>query len=322
MTKKCEPLISIIIPAYNTGKYIERCIDSICSQTYKNLEIICVNDGSTDETGSILDRLSETDERLVVIHKKKGGVTSARNAALEIANGEYIGFVDSDDYIDKNMYSKLFKAMEKNHADIATCSYYLAFDEYTKRAENLKPVPTEKVNTRVFLQYVFERDTYRGVGGYLWTRLFKRDLIKTKDGELSVRFKEEYLGADDIVFLAEVHVRSETTVYVNEPLYYYYQREGSIVHDRESQYKTLFTVTAYEKLIDFYRVNDVEEEVIEYIIRMYVYLCGIMLEIGLKKQETEKVNLLRKKIKNNLDVYVKTNKEHMDRVKWLVDMLV
>lgn len=322
MTKKYEPLISIIISAYNTGSYIERCINSICSQTYKNLEIICVNDGSTDETGDILDKISVSDERLVVIHKKKEGVTAARNAALEIANGEYIGFVDSDDYIDESMYLKLFKAIEKNHADIATCNYYLAFDEYTRRADNLKPVPTEKVNTNVFLQYVFERDTYKGVGGYLWTRLFKRNLIKAKDGELSIRFKEEYLGADDIIFLAEVHVKSETTVYVNEPLYYYYQREGSIVHDRESQYKTLFTVTAYEKLIDFYRVNGVEEEVIEYIIRMYVYVCGIMLEIALKKQETERVVLLQEKIKNNLDVYVKTNKEHMDRVKWLVNMVV
>ena len=96
--------ISIIIPVYNTETYIERCITSVLGQTYQNIEVICVDDGSTDKSGIILDRLAQTDERLFVIHKKNEGVTEARNLALNYVSGEYIGFVDSDDYLEETMY--------------------------------------------------------------------------------------------------------------------------------------------------------------------------------------------------------------------------
>ena len=109
--------ISIIIPVYNTEKYIERCIKSVLKQTYENIEIICVDDGSTDKSGIILDRLGNQDNRLIVIHKTNEGVTEARNAALEHASGEYIGFVDSDDYIDENMYEALVTALESSASD-------------------------------------------------------------------------------------------------------------------------------------------------------------------------------------------------------------
>ena len=112
-----KPLISIIIPVYNVERYLVQCIDSVCGQTYKNLEIILINDGSTDQSGNICDEYAKKDLRIKVIHKENGGNTSARKAGFTVATGEYIGFVDSDDWIDETMFGDLMEAMQKYQAD-------------------------------------------------------------------------------------------------------------------------------------------------------------------------------------------------------------
>lgn len=117
------PLISVIVPVYNVAEYLPECIDSIISQTYTNLEIILVDDGSTDECPRICDEYAKKDSRIRVIHKENGGLSDARNAGLDICTGEWIGFVDSDDYIDKTMYSKLYKAAAENTSDVSVCHF-------------------------------------------------------------------------------------------------------------------------------------------------------------------------------------------------------
>ncbi len=312
--------ISIIIPVYNTEKYIERCIKSVLKQTYENIEIICVDDGSTDKSGIILDRLGNQDNRLIVIHKTNEGVTEARNAALEHASGEYIGFVDSDDYIDENMYEELVRVIEKNDVDIAACSYYIACDTNVSEVVNCKPVPEGIQKIEDFLIYIYERDVYRGVAGYLWTRLFKSSLIKNGEGNLLVPFKKEFLGADDIVFIADINMRCKTIRYIDKPLYYYYQRDGSIVHDERKQLNELFWIKAYEYIID--RYSNAGERVLDIVKRMYVFRCGKLMEYAIQVDELEKAAVLRKKIKRYLDVYVRTNIDTFDRVKWIVDIIV
>ena len=121
--------ISVIVPVYNVEKYLEKCIDSILSQTFKNFEIILVDDGSTDSCGIICDEYERLDNRVKVIHKINGGLSSARNSGLEIASGEYVAFVDSDDWIDKNMYQELYNEAKKNNADIVQCKFIKAKDE-------------------------------------------------------------------------------------------------------------------------------------------------------------------------------------------------
>lgn len=312
--------ISIIIPVCNTEKYVERCIASVLGQTYQNIEIICVDDGSTDMSGSILDKLTKTDERLVVIHKKNEGVTAARNLALEYASGEYIGFVDSDDYLDKTMYAELVHVMEEKNVDIVTCGYYMAYDSHVEKVLNCKPISENVYKIENFLVYVYERDVYKGVAGYLWTRLFKRELIKDRKGKLQISFKKEFLGADDIVFIADVNKRCRTIAYVNKPLYYYYQREGSIVHDKEKQLKDLFWIKAYEYVIKQY--DGVNENVLDLIKRMYVFRCGKLLEYAVQINDKERIPLLREKVKRYLDVYVKTNLDDINRIKWIVDLMI
>jgi glycosyltransferase involved in cell wall biosynthesis len=124
MSKSNNPLISLIVPVYNISKYLERCINSIIEQSYKNIEIILVDDGSTDNSGQICDAYKEHDNRIRVIHKINGGLSSARNAGLAIIKEEYVGFVDGDDFIDKYIYETLVKAILDNDADIVQTGFY------------------------------------------------------------------------------------------------------------------------------------------------------------------------------------------------------
>lgn len=119
MKDSTNSLISVIVPVYNVEKYLERCVDSLLAQTYKNLEIILVDDGSTDRSGEICDKYRLCDDRIIVVHKENGGLSSARNAGLEIASGEYIGFIDSDDWVDKKMYEVLLQNLVIHNADIS-----------------------------------------------------------------------------------------------------------------------------------------------------------------------------------------------------------
>ena len=122
-------LVSVIVPIYNVEKYLRKCVDSILNQTYKNLEIILVDDGSPDNCGNICDEYALSDSRIRIIHKKNGGLSDARNAGLDIARGNYILFVDSDDYIDETMVEKLYEALEKEKAEMSLCSFVYVNDD-------------------------------------------------------------------------------------------------------------------------------------------------------------------------------------------------
>jgi glycosyltransferase involved in cell wall biosynthesis len=126
------PLISIIVPIYNIAEYASECIQSLINQTYKNIEIILVDDGSTDHSPAICDEFAEQDERIKVIHKRNGGLSDARNAGLDVATGEYIGFVDGDDWVDEDMYETLYHLIYEHQADISICTHYTELPNRTK----------------------------------------------------------------------------------------------------------------------------------------------------------------------------------------------
>ena len=117
------PKVSIILPVYNVAPYLRRCMDSIINQTYRNIEIICIDDGSTDKSSQLCDEYSQKDKRIIVIHKKNGGQSDARNVGITVATGKYIAFVDSDDYIDEQFLEQLYLAIKKNKSDISMCKY-------------------------------------------------------------------------------------------------------------------------------------------------------------------------------------------------------
>lgn len=315
--------ISIIIPVYKVENYIARCLDSLISQTYSNLEIICIDDGSPDKSGDILDKYAEKDCRIVVVHKNNEGVSAARNDGLKIATGDYIGFVDSDDYVNKSMFERLINLLKRESVDIATCSYIFDYAGELVYVKNKNKVPTTKTSIEDFLKYIYLRDEYKAVAGYLWTRLFKRSLLKNEDGSLRVAFKEEYGGSDDIPFIADIHINAQSIAYLDEPLYYYFQRNNSIVHDDDTQIISLSWPRAYEYVIDLFLKNNISQDIIDVIIRMYVYRCGKLLESAIKKREKYgiQITLLKEKIEENLKVYKLLNDEYPDRINWLENLL-
>ncbi len=210
-----SPLISVIVPVYGVEEYLPACIDSIIAQTYENLEIILVDDGSPDNCGKICDAYAEKDSRIKVIHKENGGVSSARNAGLDIASGEYIGFVDSDDTANTNMFESLYAELEKNGADVSVCGHTRiergekSHDEQTK---TLSFSPEEAIKNILIGKYFC---------GQLWNKLFKFELLK------KVRFDESLYVYEDMLFSVEAILKSKKICYSNEPLYNYFIRETS-----------------------------------------------------------------------------------------------
>lgn len=183
------PLISVVIPVYNIEEYLERCVNSVCQQTYSNLEIILVDDGSTDGSGRLCDKLAEKDERIKVFHKENGGSSSARNLGLLQAKGEYIGFVDSDDYVSPQMYELLSNAIKKHGADIAQ----IGRDEIDANGNILPnicepPKQEEFVESEAFLKELL---LHKGDCSFC-TKLLKKQLFEGAQfpiGELNEDFK-------------------------------------------------------------------------------------------------------------------------------------
>ena len=188
-----NPLISIIVPVYNAEKYLNRCVESLVNQTYKNLEIILVDDGSQDNCTQMCDEWAEKDSRIKVIHKDNGGVSSARNAGLDAVTGEVVGFCDNDDFMDCDMIEFLYKNMQDYDADISRCSYRFYFTENDRFEEseiNNKTIVLD--NTEAMLNDLYNFGYKSGV---LWNRLYKYSVIS--DIRLNPELKS---GGEDILF--------------------------------------------------------------------------------------------------------------------------
>ena len=172
----CE--ISIVVPVYNVEKYLQECIDSIMAQSFTNFELILVDDGSGDRSGEICDIYSQKDARVKVIHKSNGGLSSARNAGIHIAKGEYIGFVDSDDCIEKEMFAELYKAVRKYQSDIAVCSF-AQIDENGRRGEHFSDFDTEMILSRMQAQEkYFQGYAQSMIYTVAWNKLYRRSLFE------------------------------------------------------------------------------------------------------------------------------------------------
>ena len=230
-----KPLISVIVPIYKVERYLAKCIDSILAQTYSNLEIILVDDGSPDMCGEICDDYALKDERINVIHKENGGLSSARNAGIDIAQGEYIGFVDSDDYIEPYMYEKLYCAIEQNNCRLAVCNINYVF-------ENGKVVPKcdkEKDKLMDFEEAIIEMNTYRIFDMGAWSKLYHKDLFKT------IRFPVGKLS-EDFFIMPQIFDKAQRISYVSTPCYNYFQRQNSITKNKKINHD--FIEAAFEQM--------------------------------------------------------------------------
>ncbi len=216
-----DELISIIVPVYNIAAYVERCVLSVLNQTYKNIELILVDDGSTDAGAEICDRLAKSDNRIVLIHKKNGGLSDARNAGLRAAGGSLIGFVDGDDYIDGDMYEKMYTALCENHADMAVCRYRQIYKDHTTDESVDRVVVFE--GQEALRYYIEERDEYN-IQNSAWNKLYRREVIEG----LTFPVGKWY---EDIMYTTKAISRAGSCVYLDTACYnYIIDREGSIMN--------------------------------------------------------------------------------------------
>lgn len=207
------PLISIVVPVYNAEKTIVRCLSSICNQTFQRLEIIVINDGSTDNSFLLCQKIASTDKRIRLITQDNAGRSCARNKGVDLAQGEWIGFVDSDDWIDSDMYGQLYSAVVSQSADIAQCSYFYNDNEIPKH--KIKGVFTHDEA----LELLF-RD--KEIKNFLWNNLFRRTLF---DG---VRFPESQ-NFEDMAVMFKLFDKIDRMVCIDKPEYHYCTSDTSIV---------------------------------------------------------------------------------------------
>lgn len=213
-----DKLISIIVPVYNVEKYLKKCIYSILNQSYKNLEVILVNDGSTDNSGKICDELSREDSRIKVYHKDNGGLSDARNYGVAKANGEYVGFVDSDDYIDQYMYENLYKAIRKYNTQIAECGITRVYKNNKLRPHYDGEEYSLVVDREGYLKEYLEN---RKVYGAAVCKLLSIDLakvLKFPDGKVY----------EDVFYTLELLKKVDKYTLISGNYYYYYIRGNSI----------------------------------------------------------------------------------------------
>lgn len=232
-----KELISIIVPVYNVEQYLEKCVKSITKQTYENIEIILVNDGSTDTSGKICDKLKLEDNRIKVIHKENGGLSDARNAGLKKAKGEYIGFVDSDDYIKEDMFETLYNLNKNCNSEISIISYYEIYkDKIISVRESNEVQQYDKIGA------IKELLKDRNIQSYAWNKLFKKELFSDLEFPTNKNF-------EDIATTLLLFEKAKKVVLLEQPKYYYVRRDDSIVGVKN--YKTYkdYLDVIYDKYI-------------------------------------------------------------------------
>lgn len=263
-----KTVISVIVPIYNVEKYINRCINSILSQSLRDIEVILIDDGSPDKCGEICDNYARIDSRIKVIHTSNGGVSKARNIGIDNACGEYITFVDPDDYIDKNMYEILYKIAKENNSEIAISSFSYIIDgkEEPQDISNnkLNFYRNEAINNYFNMIYPFNYS-------FLCNKIFRRDLFE------EIRLNTNILVQEDTEIMIKLYNKSSIITYIGQPLYFYELRQGSATSNKISIGK----ITTEEAFLQIY--NYTKENLPQFkskaLLKYISYYFNIIIEI-------------------------------------------
>ncbi len=291
-------LVSIIVPAYNVEKNIPYCLNSLVNQTYKNIEIICVNDGSKDSTLDIIREYAAKESRIRVIDKPNGGLSSARNAGIDIAKGEYYAFVDSDDFVALNFIERLLELVNTHFADVARCrARGVTTYDYVEPIPENPPVISER-NAHEALKIFYDGKFY---GWYaddapvVWNCLYNSEIFK------DLRFEEELRKCEDECFTREAFARCKKIVYSDERMYFYYHRENSLIHTQTVDAE--FDFDMYSKIhkrrqnsfrkfgFDDIAIRDAEDAC-KHFAHIYEYARGRELKKKLKKAFNQYYNMI------------------------------
>lgn len=282
------PLVSIIIPVYNVEQYLEQCVRSVTGQTYRNLEIILVDDGSTDESGSLCDRYAVEDNRIRVIHKANGGLSDARNAAIEVMRGEYVYYLDSDDYICDDLIETYLQWMREFNSDVVFGTFYEFWGEVKGWNEALKtqhaPVCYDKITA--LGKMLMDDELYHGASGPLFKSALYND-IRFPVGELYEDFSTTYYVVE----------KSERVVSCDDKRCFYRRRPGSIMSDRVTKRNMILMDIADRVTADMEgRYPELRLPCIRRRVTSYLNLYYFILKTGLNAFPEE-----QKRIRNTID---------------------
>ncbi len=284
-----KDLISIIVPVYNIEKYLSRCIESVLNQTYKNWEAIFINDGSIDNSLKILEEYKKRDRRIKIIDKKNAGSGAARNDGIENSNGEYIAFLDSDDWYEKDFLEKLYNNLKENNSDVSMCNPRMVYDNIEKN---------NKINTYFFKSIELMKNPREILGilamPVVWNKLYRKDIIVKN----MIRFPN-YSFCEDVEFLYKVFLYVNKVSKIEDDLYNYYQREDSATKKiKEEAIEQFYKVL--ENLEKYIRNNFSEKLEAFYLYKIqFIYSVSITLLTKINNDKT-----LKKKIneKNNSEI--------------------
>lgn len=283
-------MISIIVPIYNTAEYLEKCMDSILSQSFEKIEIILVDDGSTDGSGLICDKYAKEDDRIKVIHKDNGGLVSARKTGVEVSNGDLIGFVDSDDWIESDMYEKLYACMLDNDVDIAMCgrfeeSFGVSKSAYHGIAEG--EYRGDELKEKVFPRMLVNGDFFEwGLYPSYWDKLFKREALE----KYILSVDERIEMGEDAAGVYPCILNSKSIYVLKECLYHYRQSGNSMVRKKNSnaeQERTKFRILYKSVLKQFEEgvsIFDLREQWRQYVLFLMMARADILYKDFLNQE--------------------------------------
>lgn len=311
-------MVSLIIPVYNSEKYLTQCLNSVCGQCYTNLEIICVDDGSTDESGKIVDQFASRDSRITAIHQQNGGESHARNIGLRRAKGDYIAFIDCDDWMEPDMYADMVTLLEQTDSDMVSSRWFKDSQNSCQEIVNESPVSEPVFHREKLMEYIYKRDQYRGFA-YIWNKLYRRNLIYDKNVPV-VLFDETLKLGGDVLFLAEIAIRVKKACYIDKAYYHYIQRIESGSHTKSLMHR-LDWLQSYLKVIQRFETQGIANEIIVYVKRFLVYHSSNTAELAIEQHNYEVFEKCRKLMQCYENEYILTNQENPDRIKRYYDII-
>ncbi len=268
------PKVSVIVPFYNVEGYIEKCLETLVNQTLKDIEIILVNDGSKDRSVDIVKKfMKEYPDKIVYLEKQNGGLADARNYAIPYAKGEYIAFLDSDDYVEKDMYQLMYELAKKESSDMVECNFIWEYPD--KKREDIGEI------------YIGQFEMLEKVRVVAWNKLIKREILEKNKIEFP-----KGLQYEDVEFTYKLVPFINKVSFVKKPCVHYVQREGSISNSQNERTKEIFEVL--ENVINFYKEKEIYDKFktqLEYLYVRYAF-CSSLLRIVKIQDETVQENLL------------------------------
>ena len=260
-----KPLISVIIPIYKVEEYLDECVQSVLNQTYKNLEVILVDDGSPDRCPQMCDEYAKADNRVKVVHKQNGGLSDARNAGLEIATGDYIGFVDSDDFIERNMYEVLLNKLQSIGTEVISCKFIWFSDGEKKTYNWFNNGYLEKrvLSLKDFFYEVMKKNLDVSVPN----KLFKRSIVTEK-------FKKKRVTEDFLFFYKLSKAHPESKIVLTEQNFYYYRERADSICSDQTQME-MGAMANYDEILK--DVDNKDSQLIGIVEKQYIWKLYLML---------------------------------------------